>query len=294
MTTVPTTVIDPTYKYRRLEPVPDDDELAQFYESRYYDLIRRGQRASRTAHLLAGGEEAERERRWLHSTLFRDIHETLTDLRTSQGTLLEVGCGTGDLLEYMSETGWQVLGLEVAPDATEVCRAKGLDVLQSSITDFVEGGTVVDVVVMIHILEHVPDPVAFLSHARNCLPMGGHIVVEVPNDFNSLQHAAVQTLGLKPWWIVEPDHINYFDFESLTRLLQGVGFDPVWRASSFPMEQFLLMGDDYISDPSLGPVCHERRVAFEMALDPATRRRLASLWADAGLGRTCIFIGEKC
>ena len=35
-------VRDPVYGYRRLDPLPSNDDLAQFYESQYYHLIRRG------------------------------------------------------------------------------------------------------------------------------------------------------------------------------------------------------------------------------------------------------------
>ncbi|HMW42440.1 MAG TPA: hypothetical protein PKC88_08695, partial [Plasticicumulans sp.] len=59
------TVTDPELGFRRLDPLPAADELAAFYESRYYDLIRRGGRAPEIGRLLAGGETAARERDWL-------------------------------------------------------------------------------------------------------------------------------------------------------------------------------------------------------------------------------------
>lgn len=52
---------DPIYGYGRLEPVPDVREITKFYESRYYDPIRKGERAPDVRRLMAGGTEAERE-----------------------------------------------------------------------------------------------------------------------------------------------------------------------------------------------------------------------------------------
>ena len=48
---------DPVFGYRRLDPIPHDDEIAEFYKSRYYELIRKGGRAPELRRFMAGGEE---------------------------------------------------------------------------------------------------------------------------------------------------------------------------------------------------------------------------------------------
>ena len=58
-----------------------------------------------------------------------------------------------------------------------------------------------------------------LRGIRRLLAPGGLLYIRVPNDFNPLQLAAQQKLGADPWWIAVPDHVNYFDVDSLCRAL---------------------------------------------------------------------------
>jgi hypothetical protein len=123
----------------------------------------------------------------------------------------------------------------------------------------------------------------------------GTIAVVVPNDFTEAQSAAAAALGIeRPWWVAIPDHINYFDFASLERLLTGEGFEIAARTCNFPMELFLLMGDDYVTDPQLGPACHARRKRLEAALPVELRRALYRGFASVGLGRNCVVVARRC
>ena len=123
-------------------------------------------------------------------------------------------------------------------------------------------------------LEHIPNPVEFLSLVKNLLTNTGMIVIQVPNDFNELQLAAQKQLNKKPWWIAIPDHINYFNFRSLHALLERLGFKVIHSQGSFPMELFLLMGDDYVGNPEVGSKCYQKRVRFEMSIPGELRRRI--------------------
>ena len=51
--------------------------------------------------------------------------------------------------------------------------------------------------------------------AKELLSPGGIICIQVPNDFNQLQLLALKKVTKKEWWVAIPDHINYFDFQSL-------------------------------------------------------------------------------
>jgi hypothetical protein len=79
--------------------------------------------------------------------------------------------------------------------------------------------------------------------------------------------------------------VNYFSFESMAGLASKLGLDTVEISTDFPMEMFLLMGMDYVSDPSQGRVCHSYRVEFERAVPADTRRALYRSLAGQGIGR---------
>jgi hypothetical protein len=119
------------------------------------------------------------------------------------------------------------------------------------------------------------------------------LVVRVPNDFSPLQIAAQQASGRSPWWIVSPDHLNYFDHRSVAGLLERLGLDIVDQSADFPMELFLLMGEDYVGDPSVGGAVHERRRRLDLSLDPDVRRRLGRAWAAAGVGRNAFVVASR-
>ena len=146
-------------------------------------------------------------------------------------------------------------------------------------------------------LEHLADPVGTLQLAHELLRPGGVLCLTVPNDFSPMQRAARDAKGQAPWWIAPPHHLNYFDFDSLEALVTRLGFTPVERLTSFPMEVFLLMGDDYVADPALGRVCHAKRKSFDLAFETAglgeARRRFYGALASAGLGREATIVAVK-
>jgi SAM-dependent methyltransferase len=285
---------DPTYGFRRLEPVPPEAEVSEFYESHYYDLLRKGNRAPEIGRLMESGDVAAKELDWLQGGLYTDIVSVLE--RTAPGRrLLEVGCGTGDFVAFSQEHGFSSVGTEPSFEAARRAVAQGLTVHNMTLEKFAarSGAAKFDVVVMINVLEHVPDPVRTLQECKQALVPQGILCVRVPNDFTEMQAAARQKTGSDPWWIAVPDHINYFNFASLKQTLDRIGFDTVYAQGDFPMEMFLLMGENYIGNPEIGSRCHARRVQFDLGLQPELRRKIYSALGSADVGRACLVFGKR-
>ncbi len=287
-------VVDPVYGYRRLEPVPTSEEHDAFYRHRYYDLLRAGDRAPLLRRLTGADAEAEGERDWLRETLYADIAHALRE-HDAGPRVLDVGSGTGELVAALAAEGFDAAGVEPSAEAARLARERGLAVFAGDLAAYAAShpDDAFDAIVAVNVLEHVPDPVALLGQLRDVLRDGGLACIQVPNDFSALQMAAQAKLGKPPWWIAIPDHVNYFDFDSLSALLRDSGFQVLERQADFPMELFLLMGLDYVGDPEVGDRCHAYRVALEMALAPALRRRLYGALAEAGVGRNCRILARK-
>jgi len=288
---------DPRSGYYRLDPVPSDKELTSFYESRYYDLIRKGGRAPELRRLSEGGPAAQREREWLRQGLYRDIAETLREIAPTTARVLDVGAGTGDFVRFMRESGYQAEGIEPAKEPSSAAREQGLPIhtatLSSWASDPSRAGTV-DAVVMVDVLEHVPDPEAALAQTLTLLSPSGLVVIRVPNDFSEIQESARKLLMKDPpWWVCAPDHINYFSVRSLQKFLGNWGMKTAFVMTDFPMEFFLLMGDDYTADPAVGAAVHEKRVKFELALPPTLRRKLYAALASVGIGRSVMAFAKR-
>ena len=287
-------VEDAAYGFRRLDPIPPQGEVADFYESRYYDLVRKGNRAPELRRLMAGGDAASKELQWLRDGLYTDIVNTLETAAPGR-KLLEVGCGTGDFLAFAKEHGFTVVGTEPSGEAAQLATSRHLTVHNIPLEKFVAQHSTerFDVAVMINVLEHVPDAVRTLQECKQVLNPGGILCIRVPNDFTEIQAAAQEQTGAAPWWIAVPDHINYFNFDSLRQLLDKLGFETIYAQGDFPMEMFLLMGENYIGNPQVGSSCHARRVQFDLGIPSALRRKIYFALGQAGVGRDCLVFGKK-
>jgi 2-polyprenyl-3-methyl-5-hydroxy-6-metoxy-1,4-benzoquinol methylase len=284
---------DATYGFRRLDPIPPEAELSEFYESRYYDLLRKGNRAPELRRLMEGGDLAAKELQWLREGLYTDIVNVLDGIAPGR-RLLEVGCGTGDFLRFAQEHGFSSVGTEPALEAAQRAVSKGLTVHPMTLDKFAaQSQADFDVVVMINVLEHVPDAVRTIQECRQLLGPEGILCIRVPNDFTEIQAAAKEKIGADPWWIAVPDHVNYFNFASLRQTLDRLGFETVYAQGDFPMEMFLLMGENYVGNPDVGSRCHARRVQFDLGLRPELRRKIYAALGSANVGRDCLVFGKR-
>jgi SAM-dependent methyltransferase len=268
--------------WAHLDPLPDEGQLALMYEGPYYQELNPGWlEKDRSEQAFWDLEHADKLADW------RAI------LASQTGALLDVGCSGGLLLEYAAAQGWRAEGIEPSDTAVAEARAHGLTVYAGLYQDVDLPAGSFDVVHCKLVAEHLPDPAGFLAWAARLLAPGGIVTIHVPNDFNPLQLAARDALGLEDWWVAQPFHLNYFTFDSLERLLARCGFTPVGRDTTFPMEWFLLMGENYVANGELGASAHARRMLLESRLQELDRRRtLHAHLAAEGLGREAIVHGR--
>ena len=286
-------VHDSTYGFWRLVPVPTEEELESFYGAEYYSA--NPGRAPDIKRLQSEAESAAPEREWRNSTIYTDVAHYLTSLFPSGGRAIDVGCGTGEFVVFLgARYEWSVSGIELSPDGVALATNRGADVIRGTIDDVTTAfGGDFDVLTMFNVLEHVRDPLSTLRAAHRLLRPGGALVVQVPNDFALFQLAVHEHLDVDPWWIAVPDHISYFDFESLEATLSRHGFETAIRYGTFPMEFFLLAGLDYLEDRSAGAEAHRRRCAFEMSMAGERRRDLFERFGRAGLGRNAMLVALR-
>lgn len=98
------------------------------------------------------------------------------------GRMLDLGCGDGTVLWLARKDGWQVEGVELFPEhAAMVERTHGFPVTASGIDQYHGTPGAWDVVVLTHVLEHLPDPLGALRKIRELLTPQGVGVLEFPN-----------------------------------------------------------------------------------------------------------------
>lgn len=131
--------------------------------------------------------------------------------------ILDVGCGSGELLRLLQLAGdREVLGLDAFLAAG--AELAGVEVRRCEVTALTEGGW--DTVMFHHSLEHLPDPVGALRAARGLLAPGGSVLVRVPTvDSEAFEIYREHWVGLEA-----PRHLCVFSRQGLTRCASDAGF----------------------------------------------------------------------
>jgi SAM-dependent methyltransferase len=134
--------------------------------------------------------------------------------RRAGGRLLDVGCAYGFFLQE-AKPYFDVAGIELAQDAVAHCRRSGLNVAagvadEANLAQFGR----MDVIVLLDVIEHVPDPRETLRLCAQHLAPGG-IIVLTTGDFSSLY---ARWSG--PHWrlMTPPQHLWFFTPDSMKRL----------------------------------------------------------------------------
>lgn len=135
-----------------------------------------------------------------------------------RGSVLDVGCATGQFLRIAQRRGWDVAGVELAEFARKLASDRLGAPIAGSLDELAPGRTW-DVVTLHHVLEHIEDPIGFLGqHVRP--RVGRHLLIEVPN-FASL---ASRAHGAR-WRDLRPEqHLSHFTPQSLEQCVASAGF----------------------------------------------------------------------
>ena len=193
------------------------------------------------------------------------------------GRWFDVGYGEGGLLSVAERHRWACHGMEVSPQALEYGRRRAWVVTTDPGGDSRFRDGAFDVMTMIELLEHVPDPTRFLSDAARWLRPGGLLYVTTPNA-GSLNR---RVLGLS-WSVVSPpEHVVLWTVGALRRALAWAGLVPfrVRTEGCNPSEMFARLR------PRSGlPVDrNQTALALSEALSRSPLRRSIKVAINAGL-----------
>jgi SAM-dependent methyltransferase len=273
--------------FKHIIPIPTPEELADVYKEDYYTK-------EKPLYLERMGEDLD----WWNMVNSERYELFERHLGRARRRLLEVGSGPGFFLQKGMERGWEVRGIEPSEKAAEHARGLGLDIVCDFLTDerAKELGTF-DVVYMHEVLEHIPDPEAMVRRAFSLLQPGGLCQIVVPNDYNPFQAILRSTMDYEPWWVAPPHHINYFNPDSLCELMKRSGFDVVDFETTFPIDLFLLMGENYVGDDKVGRECHKKRMKFELNMERSglsgLKHSLYRTFGAHGIGREIVILAKR-
>ena len=159
--------------------------------------------------------ENTREQRALQ---LRHILHTIR--RATAGTrLLDVGAGSGILVEQAIGLGYTAQGIEPSGYLSRQAANLGLPVIEGCFPGDAPDKRY-DVITLIDVIEHVSDPGSMLRGTHAHLSPEGICVIVTP-DVASL---AAKLMGWR-WWHYRLAHVGYFSRATLTRLARDCGFE---------------------------------------------------------------------
>lgn len=144
-----------------------------------------------------------------HSAAFQTHFTCVADLVKlflGKERLVEVGCGKGYFLESLTARGCRIKGFDPTYDGHNPNVRKSF--VNSSVPLAAEG------IILRHVLEHVPDPVAFLNQLCDANAGRARIYIEVP-CFDWIRRN-------RAYFDIFYEHANYFRLEDFERLFSEV------------------------------------------------------------------------
>jgi len=192
----------------RLDPMPSAAEMASFYPEDYWW----------EPDASALGRLAEIYRQFV---LLDHVYFVTHDI-DRDGLILDVGSGGGSLVHALRKRGLKAFGLDAATGAARSAHAQyGVSAVQGLVHEAPFPSGLFGTITLCHVLEHVPDPIAFLEDVGRMLRPGGKLFVQVPNA------ACWQFLLLGSRWsgLDAPRHLFHFRLSDLEQLLDAAGFD---------------------------------------------------------------------
>jgi 2-polyprenyl-3-methyl-5-hydroxy-6-metoxy-1,4-benzoquinol methylase len=164
-----------------------------------------------------GSEDHVRENQRFYATRF-------------QGDVLDIGCGHGEFLEVMRETGVQAKGIDLSPESIAYCQAKGLNVEQADLFTYLvnQADHQLDGIFSSQVVEHLPvnaiPKMIELCAAK--LRQGGLIAIETPNP------ACLAIFATH--FYLDPTHVRPVPSQLLAFYLQEAGFGAIEVVERFP------------------------------------------------------------
>lgn len=195
-------------------PRPDSTLLGKFYaQSANYEYWNK--------YIFPASEKIRREK--IFKPRVDKILAFCEKYDALKNSLLEVGAGFGTFCEELQSRNIfkKIVAVEPTPSLAETCRNKGITTIEKPIEKIIlNEEEKFDVVVNFEVIEHLHSPLEFINQCKKLLKKNGLFVVTCPNGkgFDIITLNEISNT-------IDHEHLNYFNPDSLSLLLQKCGFD---------------------------------------------------------------------
>ena len=201
-------------------PQPSLEELPSYYKSEDY-----------ISHTDSSKSLFDKAYQSVKKMMLVQKLKLINSFATEEKTILDIGAGTGDFLQYISKHNWRVSGVEPNEKARNLAKSKNLNLLRD-LSSF--NNEKFDVITLWHVLEHIPNLKEQIEQFHHLLKPNGVLVIAVPN-FESYD-----AKYYKEYWAAYdvPRHLWHFSKKGIKRLFTKYNFvqksiHPLWFDSFY-------------------------------------------------------------
>ena len=199
------------FKFSELKKKPKESFLLKYYENIYFQQNKAFYKKN----------YSNSEKKYIESKIYQK-YMNIYKIRKNKlnGNLLDIGCGKGEFLKYFKLKGWTVTGIEKSSESLDkknkflkknIITGNATEIIKQLISKDLK----YDLVVLNNVLEHLLEPELILKLLKKLLKKNGILSINVPNDESLLQKFLLKkNLIKKNYWVVYPDHINYFNINT--------------------------------------------------------------------------------
>jgi 2-polyprenyl-3-methyl-5-hydroxy-6-metoxy-1,4-benzoquinol methylase len=248
--------------YYTVDPYPTAEELKNFYANEYY-YIHPSYKDEYTPL------EIEQKKIRAELTIY-----SIENLRKDKGSVLEIGCGEGFIIEEARNKGFAVRGIDFSDIGIKRYHPHliaSVDVGDAYVflEDYFKNNIKYDICIIQNVLEHVLEPALLIASIKKILNNNGLLVLTAPNDFSRLQEKLMELKYIdREYWFAPPQHLSYFNVDSIKPFITDLGFEIKDAYADFPIEWFLFhKGSNYVINPAEnGKPAHNARLQLDIML----------------------------
>lgn len=186
-----------------------------------------------------------------YKKLYNGWVSSVPKFTTKHSLVAEIGCGGGWNLLPFSRQGIPHWGFDYDSDMVEFGKNKyGLNLFVGGLPEAKASGVNFDYIILSQVVEHLKDPVRFLTELRQCLKKRGLICITVPS-LDYMHYFGGNSTHFDLEMNLQSAHNYVFSEFTLTALLRAAGYEPV-----------LVLGGYALARPSKSnevcPQAHER------------------------------------
>ncbi len=193
-------------------PRPALDKLSSYYESEEY-----------ISHTDSSRSMMDKVYQMIKNYSVKKKLRMINKLSNTKGRILDIGCGTGDLLASCESNGWKINGVEPSDKARELAGNKisSRDLLVENLEDLSnDNNSKYDVITMFHVLEHVPNLLEYVERLKQLLTEEGCLIIAVPN------YKSYDAGHYREFWAAYdvPRHLWHFSQEAIQHIFESNRF----------------------------------------------------------------------